>query len=571
METFSFDLSVVPFSRIGSYLSFSEIDGDLYLRNLSGSALSHPELFKLELVAEEGILPFTTVATPSLLTLDSEQGVVEICIDDGDRVRVRGNGVGLRLSRYVEDNEFELAMSPDGDRWEVIAYQSVVKVGVQALSGRLDVDAPWLGSKSEHIVMTFLPENNMFEGCIETFQSVWKRQENPRNFDDIVTSNQKSYDDWLSTALSIPEQWSHGRMLACYINWSCTIEARGYHQRQAMLMSKNWMNKVWSWDHCFNALALIEQDPPLAWDQFILFFDHQDADGAIPDHLTDTTKSFRFYKPPIHGWTLKKLAQNSDIADMIPWDAVYDALVKWTYWWLTYRDDDNDGIPQYNHGNESGWDNGTAFSGGVPIECPDLTAYLIIQMDVLADIAGRLGRMDERQNWTKHANKLTNQLIEHFWNGEQFVAKHSGTHNIPEGDSSLVFMPLLLGERLSIEMQEKLIAGLRRFITPHGIATENPDSPYYESDGYWRGPIWAPSTYLLVDGLLACGEDELAHEVAFKFCEMANTNGMAENYDALTGVGLRDRAYTWTSSVFLLLGHMLYQTPLPVADNEPIE
>lgn len=78
---------------------------------------------------------------------------------------------------------------------------------------------------------------------------------------------------------------------------------------------------------------------------------------------------------------------------MIPWDAVYDALVKWTYWWLTYRDDDNDGIPQYNHGNESGWDNGTAFSGGVPIECPDLTAYLIIQMDVLADIAGRLGRM----------------------------------------------------------------------------------------------------------------------------------------------------------------------------------
>jgi putative isomerase len=34
---------------------------------------------------------------------------------------------------------------------------------------------------------------------------------------------------------------------------------------------------------------------------------------------------------------------------------------------------------------------------------------------------------------------------------------------------------------------------------------------------------------------------------------MAARSGMAENYNALTGAGLRDRAYTWTASVFLLL------------------
>jgi hypothetical protein len=36
---------------------------------------------------------------------------------------------------------------------------------------------------------------------------------------------------------------------------------------------------------------------------------------------------------------------------------------------------------------------------------------------------------------------------------------------------------------------------------------------------------------------------------------MVNLSGMAENFDALTGAGLRDRAFTWTSSVFLILGH----------------
>jgi hypothetical protein len=38
---------------------------------------------------------------------------------------------------------------------------------------------------------------------------------------------------------------------------------------------------------------------------------------------------------------------------------------------------------------------------------------------------------------------------------------------------------------------------------------------------------------------------------------MANHSGMAENYHALTGESLRDPAFTWTSSVFLLLAHEL--------------
>jgi putative isomerase len=50
------------------------------------------------------------------------------------------------------------------------------------------------------------------------------------------------------------------------------------------------------------------------------------------------------------------------------------------------------------------------------------------------------------------------------------------------------------------------------------------------------------------------GEVELASKISRKFCDMAVRSGMAENFDALTGQGLRDLAYTWTSSVFLALG-----------------
>jgi glycogen debranching enzyme len=80
-----------------------------------------------------------------------------------------------------------------------------------------------------------------------------------------------------------------------------------------------------------------------------------------------------------------------------------------------------------------------------------------------------------------------------------------------------------------------------------------PGTPEYEADGYWRGPIWAPSTVLIENGLRRAGFIELADTVSERFRALCEKSGFAENFDALTGEGLRDRAYTWTASAYLLL------------------
>ncbi len=85
------------------------------------------------------------------------------------------------------------------------------------------------------------------------------------------------------------------------------------------------------------------------------------------------------------------------------------------------------------------------------------------------------------------------------------------------------------------------------------MATEPPTSPHYHPDGYWRGPIWAPSTVLIESGLRRAGQNDLADEVSASFRRLCETHGFAENFDALTGEGLRDRAYTWTASAYLRL------------------
>jgi putative isomerase len=62
---------------------------------------------------------------------------------------------------------------------------------------------------------------------------------------------------------------------------------------------------------------------------------------------------------------------------------------------------------------------------------------------------------------------------------------------------------------------------------------------------------------IVADGLDDIGEHELADSLRESFCQIAQKSGMAENFDAQTGVGLRDPSYTWTSSVYLIFANML--------------
>jgi hypothetical protein len=145
-------------------------------------------------------------------------------------------------------------------------------------------------------------------------------------------------------------------------------------------------------------------------------------------------------------------------------------------------------------------------------------------------------------------------LLTHSWCGDRFVATRSGSHEVfPTADCLLNYLPLILGDNLSPLIRGKLVDGVKRHLTAHGLATEHPSSKHYLPDGYWRGPIWAPAVMLIVDGLRASGETKLADTIAARFCRMCERSGFAENFNALTGEGLRDRAYTWTASVYLLL------------------
>jgi len=565
-----FDVRFVPFSRYGSYIAFSHVEGSderpdgLYMRTVHGcgwhAGVLHA-IFRVELLQGGASVSFEEIASPTRLRLEADEGsYAEICIAEPKVVRIRGVGVGMRLT--METGTFDSAIPRENGRWQVTSFTTGTKYVLTPLNGQLTVDAPWSVDRSSYVVVNAAApsgDDGTFECAIEEFETVWEARDYAESFDACVRAVEAEYDAWLDSVPGVPREYLAAGQLAAYVNWSSVVAAEGYLTRPAMLTSKNWMSSVWSWDHCFNAMALSYLHPELAWDQFMIVVDNQDASGAFPDSVNDSVRQWSFCKPPIHGWALKWMMERREVIDRARLEAVYEPLCRWTQYWFDYHDDDHDAMAQYNHGNDSGWDNATVFEVGPPVEGPDLAAYMIIQMEAVADVARALGKSDQAASWKSRAKILLNILLSHSWRDDRFIAPRSGDHEVCEAsDSLLAFLPIVLGERLPERVRSKLVAGLKEeggFLTAHGLATESVRSPLYESDGYWRGPIWAPSTMIIVEGLAAAGEKAFAREVARRFCDTVVGSGMAENFDALTGEGLRDRACTWTSSVFLILAN----------------
>lgn len=557
------DLQHVPFSRFGSYFGISrcaEAEGrpaGLYLRTVHGDA-SVKELFRIEVLRDGHPVPYRECASYSTLVLEADGGTVELCLSEPKVLRVRGSGLGLRLSLPACASGEAIPVR-EGN-WEVNLPLSRLKIRLMPLLGQLRVDAPWEITRSSRVVAEFAPAEGRreFEGAIEEFRTAWRERKHLKAFHACVETVERDVQRFLKALPLVPEPYAKAAQQAGYLLWSCTVEREGLLKRPGILMSKNWMTHVWSWDHCFNAMALIGGIPKLGWDQFMILADHQADSGQTPDYADDATLLWNYVKPPIHGWTLRRMMERSDWIDRKCLKEAYRFLSDWTRFWLGHRDWDEDGVPQYHHGNDSGWDNATVFDGGLPVEAPDLSAFLVIQMDVLAEIALQIGKTNASQRWKTRADELLEALLKHSWTGERFVAPRSGDHHVVTSDSLITFLPIILGTRLPEEVRGKLVSGLLeegRFLTAHGLATESPRSPLYQADGYWRGPIWAPSTMILVDGLAACGARDAAVEISRRFCDLCAREGFAENFDALTGQGLRDRAYTWTASVFLILAH----------------
>ncbi|MGI5195786.1 amylo-alpha-1,6-glucosidase [Streptomyces sp. CA-288835] len=566
----AFSIRDIPFSTYGSWFDISPVVAektyaeDLHL--VSHQNGMHAVLRLVPLDAATGDRAETRVeATPGLLSWTGADGHIELAYETPDTVRIRGEALDLRVAAAAKTltpfSGSYFYRDPVDGAYILTSYETGRRYRITVLSGAVAESSGTeaLGSGDRGVTVTADVDGadgtgGAWEIAVEELDSARRPFTSSATFDQVVAAAQRSFAEFADVVAPWRSSGTPAAELAAYVVWSATVRPAGLVTRPAVLMSKHWMDKVWSWDHCFNALALAPGSPDLAWDQFSLPFDHQDDSGALPDSVTHSEVLYNFVKPPIHGWTLGQLRRRlPEPLDRAVLAETYDRLSRWTDFWLTARRAPGAALPHYQHGNDSGWDNATTFDPQRVIVTADLAAFLILQLRELAALATELGRSDEARQWTRTADTTQAAMLDQLWTGDRFVARAVHSGDTWSTSSLLDLMPIALGEYLPEGVSSVLAERIEAHLTAFGLATELPTSPHYLADGYWRGPIWAPATVLVEDGLRRAGHVRLADEISARFRALCETNGFAENFDALTGAGLRDRAYTWTASSYLLL------------------
>ena len=411
MHVAPFDIREIPFSRRGSWLDLSPVVGlhdhrdDIHL--VSHQTGMHP-IFRLTPSDPSA----TVSADVSSFTWESPRGRIDAVFETLDTLRVRGRGMGLVLEDAADGltpftGTYAFVDPIDGST-VFTSYETGRRYRITVLAGRAEVTGDQLLGSGRRSV-AIVPDDGAWEAVVEEFETTRPPYTRSGSFDDAVravTDEFRAYADRIAPWAAEGDASTR----AAYVLWSATVAPRGFLRRESILMSKHWMDKVWSWDHCFNALALSAGLPDEAMDQFLVVFDQQDEHGGLPDSVTHSEVLDNFVKPPIHGWAFRRLrARLAHPLDPARLAEVYQRLSGWTGFWLDRRRVAGHALPHYQHGNDSGWDNSSMFDRDRVVEAPDLAAFLVVQLDVLAGLAEELGHPSAR--WRDEATAIRGALL----------------------------------------------------------------------------------------------------------------------------------------------------------------
>ncbi|MGH9728840.1 MAG: amylo-alpha-1,6-glucosidase [Candidatus Acidiferrales bacterium] len=208
----------------------------------------------------------------------------------------------------------------------------------------------------------------------------------------------------------------------------------------------------------------------------------------------------------------------------------------------------NDGLFRWFNGVESGVDNNPAVSDEPAdvTEGVDLQCYIYREYRAMAVLAGKLGNADDEKAYDEKAEALAKLIRAKMWSQEDgmFLNIDSRTGRMVRIKTWTNFVPLWAGIATKAEAQRTIrehLLNAREFWSPKGIRTLAPSEPLYDSHrGYWRGPVWIVSNYLVMQGLAKYGYKKEAVELAEKTVnllvrDLRATGGMNENYNPETG------------------------------------
>ncbi|MCK4446006.1 MAG: hypothetical protein KAW56_02885, partial [Candidatus Marinimicrobia bacterium] len=298
---------------------------------------------------------------------------------------------------------------------------------------------------------------------------------------------------------------------------------------------------TWGWGHggqvfheSLTMMAYAYMDPISAMNSQRVYLERQYESGYINYRTGSFLDEIIEYKGELtssapwyawQNWEVYKITKDKEFLE-----EMYESSKKFYNYYVSNRDKDGDDLCEWGahavlecvrDGLVAVWD-----EVGWPsnFEAVDLNTMLVKEAKSLAAMARELGKEKEAKKWEEKAKLRSIKINETMWDNETgfyyHVDKkdHDFTYkkkNDLKREEIIGFLPLWAGI-VSKEQAAKLVKKLtdpNKFWRKYGVPTLAADDTYYNSKGYWNGPVWVEWDFFIVDGLIQYGYDDLAREL----------------------------------------------------------
>ncbi|HUD06614.1 MAG TPA: trehalase family glycosidase [Candidatus Saccharimonadales bacterium] len=147
----------------------------------------------------------------------------------------------------------------------------------------------------------------------------------------------------------------------------------------------------------------------------------------------------------------------------------------------------------------------------------------------------------------------TESALEQLWDPytNQYYSRNFVTHDLIKEPSIAAMMPLYAGV-ISKDKADKITQMLenkRLFGPAYPVPSAPINSPWFRATGYWQGPTWMNTNWLIIDGLHRMGYTSHADALSEVSVELVNRSGFYEYYDPTTGDPAGIDNFSWTAAV----------------------
>lgn len=150
---------------------------------------------------------------------------------------------------------------------------------------------------------------------------------------------------------------------------------------------------------------------------------------------------------------------------------------------------------------------------------------------------------------------LSEAALDKLWDAyyNQYFSRNFVTHKLIKEPGISTLLPLYSGA-ISKERAKELVAKLHDselFDSPYPVASVPLNSEWYKELGYWQGPTWINTNWLIIDGLSRYGFHEEAESIKKASLELVTQHGSYEYFSAKNGEPAGAKNFSWTAALII--------------------